>query len=168
MIVSSGCETFNVFKNFVESGYQERGFKYKTDIITLDKPLVNFCLDAASSKFSWMVDLALVDLYCSQLDLRQLAVLDNLITLVIRYTKPTGEEPFDDGVLSNLAFRSSTDGKLSKLKMIFLSNAAGISSQSLDCISEFSALETFCVVGTRIRSQDISKANANAWFVNEE
>jgi hypothetical protein len=83
--VSRGCETFHVWKMFAESGHADKTFRHSNSIGTVYKPLVNYFLDMTTIRFAWMVDLTLNDVYCSRLDLRQLAILRNIQTLVSFY-----------------------------------------------------------------------------------
>lgn len=128
------------------------------------KPLVNFFLDLVSPSFSWMVDLTLVDVYCSRIDLRQLSSCSNLMSLEVRYTKPNGQEPFDDEVCHGLANRAISDNSLSKLSMMFVANARGITEQSFNHISQLRALDTFCVIGTSIADRE----NAQGWSLSRK
>jgi hypothetical protein len=158
----------NIFKAFAESGHGDKTYRFATSAINFHKPLVNFFQDLVSSEFSWMVDLNLSNLYCSRLDLRQLSTLDNLQTLLVHYSNVTGNEPFDDDVLNHLSFRASTDNALSKLTMIFVCNAAGISRQAFHCINRFPSLEIFCVAGTSIKAKDVRQCTTSGWFVSKE
>ena len=158
----------SIWKSFAESGHEDKTFEFAKSTGTFYKPLVNYFLDLVSPNFCWMVDLALVDVYSSRIDLRQLSSCLNLRSLQILYTKATGQEPFDDGVFRHLAHRAISDNSLSRLKMVFIANTIGITAESFRHISQLPEMETFCVTGTLIRSRDIAQWSDNGWRLSQE
>ncbi len=158
----------NIWKAFAESDHGDKTFRFATRTSIFYKPLVNFFTDLVSPGFCWMVDLDLVDVYCSRIDLRQLSSCSNLMSLRVRYRKASDREPFDDEVLRSLAYRAISDNSLSKLRMVFIANTRGITVKSFDHVSQLPLLDTFCVSGTSISSKDITQWKGNRWYLSQE
>ena len=150
---------------FVESGLGDKAWRHVASVADLELPLANLFLEVTSSRFAWVVDLTLSDVYCSPIDLRQLAAIDNIQSLRVRYSRGTTNDqgPFDDRVLINLANRAASEGSLSRLQMIFVVNARGISTQCFEHLGRFPVLDTFCVVGTGIKSSHNDQAKNHGW-----
>lgn len=137
------------------------------------EPLVECFLEINSPRCAWIVDLSLVDVECSPLDLRQITKMENLFSLTIFYscksqTSRTGCAPFDDDVLENLGYHASTHGALPNLSKLLVYNAPGVTLKSLNHLSRFPMLDTFQTARTNINPRQVAAILPKEWQLSEE
>ena len=158
-------ETLHIWRTFVSAGVVDGAtFPHSTHWPHLDMPLVEYLAGLQSSRVAWLVNLELVALPCSAMELKTLACLDNLETLFIRYETQiaASDDGFNDSVIEKLASHASREGKLPHLKMLFVQNCGGVTKAAFSVLSQFPSLDVFCVSGTSVRAKH-KEAKLHGW-----
>lgn len=122
-----------------------------------------YCSHLNSPTFAWLVNVTLIDAKWTATDFKQLALLQNLQSLYVKYTRGRAAQPFDDYTLRSLSARAEHDRAFSQLTMIFIENAEGITWNIFDCLNRFPRLEAFYVFETKIESIHKSNAKKYGW-----
>jgi hypothetical protein len=117
-----------------------------------------------------MVDLELVNLSASTVELKSLSTLTNLRSLMIRYElNGDGDAAaFTDGVIEQWALRAREGPTFSRLQMIFISHAASVTARAFSFLGLLPKLDTFCVRATGIKSRDRPAAEAEGWMIHSQ
>ena len=139
-------ESLHVFKTLANTGHGDNSFVHIIGATTLDRPLVDYFTDLASTDFAWITQLTICGVSWSAAELKQLSVLPNLQSLLVSHSGIKKREiAFDDSVLKHMSWQAASEGAFSRLDTLMLDVAPGITARAFQCMSHFPALDTFCV-----------------------